>query len=71
MARPPEQAAARRASPSAAGPLADRCVPGRIGQGIVYLVFFWTFIPAVIGFIDDIWYLTMTDREFWARYPDR
>ena len=44
---------------------------GKIGQGVVYLVFFWTFIPALIGFIEGIWYLTMSDVEFWSRYPGR
>lgn len=44
---------------------------GKIGQGVVYLVFFWTFIPAIIGFIEGIWYLTMSDQEFWSRYPGR
>jgi hypothetical protein len=42
---------------------------GKIGQGIVYLLFFWTLIPAIIGFIEGIWYLTMSDAEFGWRYP--
>ena len=41
---------------------------GRIGQGILYLIFFWTFIPAVVGFIEGIIYLTMSDQEFEAKY---
>lgn len=44
---------------------------GRTGQGIVYLLFCWTLIPAVIGFFEGIWYLTMSDREYAARYPAR
>jgi len=42
---------------------------GKIGQGIIYLVFFWTAIPAIIGFIEGILYLTMSDAEFQQRYP--
>ena len=42
---------------------------GQIGLGIVYLLFCWTFIPALIGFIEGILYLTMTDQEFARRYP--
>jgi TM2 domain-containing membrane protein YozV/ribosomal protein L40E len=41
---------------------------GRIGQGILYLVFFWTFIPAIVGFIEGIIYLTMSDQTFNAKY---
>jgi TM2 domain-containing membrane protein YozV len=41
---------------------------GRAGQGILYLFFFWTFIPGFIGFIEGIVYLTMGDAEFNAKY---
>jgi TM2 domain-containing membrane protein YozV len=41
---------------------------GRIGQGILYLVFFWTFIPALVGFVEGIIYLTMSDQAFEAKY---
>jgi TM2 domain-containing membrane protein YozV len=41
---------------------------GRTGQGIVYLLFFWTFIPAVVGFIEGIYYLTLSDADFAAKY---
>ena len=44
---------------------------GKIAQGVLYLVFCWTFIPAIVGFIEGIWYLTMSDQEFWSRYPSR
>lgn len=37
---------------------------GNIGLGIVYLLFFWTFIPAIIGFIEGIIYLVQSDEEF-------
>jgi TM2 domain-containing membrane protein YozV len=41
---------------------------GRIGQGIIYLLFCWTFIPMLIGLIEGIVYLTMTDDKFNAKY---
>lgn len=41
---------------------------GEVGLGVVYLVFVWTFIPALIGFIEGIIYLTMSDEAFAARY---
>jgi TM2 domain-containing membrane protein YozV len=41
---------------------------GRGGQGVLYLIFFWTFIPGFIGFIEGIVYLTMNDIEFNAKY---
>jgi TM2 domain-containing membrane protein YozV/ribosomal protein L40E len=41
---------------------------GRIWQGIFYLVFCWTFIPAIIGFIEGIIYLAMSEQSFEAKY---
>lgn len=41
---------------------------GRGGQGMLYLIFFWTFIPAFVGFIEGIMFLTMSDAEFNAKY---
>jgi TM2 domain-containing membrane protein YozV len=41
---------------------------GKVGMGILYLVFFWTCIPAVIGLIEGIIYLTMSDEEFMQKY---
>lgn len=41
---------------------------GRIGLGILYLVFCWTFIPAVIAFIEFILLLIMSDEEFNRKY---
>jgi TM2 domain-containing membrane protein YozV len=37
---------------------------GNAGLGILYLLFFWTFIPAIIGFIEGIIYLVQSDEEF-------
>ena len=41
---------------------------GNIMLGLLYLVFFWTFIPAVIAFIEFIIYLTMSDEAFAQKY---
>jgi len=41
---------------------------GRIGQGILYTLFFWTTIPAWLGLIEGIIYLTMDDEQFWQKY---
>lgn len=38
------------------------------GQGILYLCFFWTGIPAILGLIEGILYLTKSDEEFAQRY---
>jgi len=43
---------------------------GDTGLGILYLCFFWTFIPALVGFIEGILYLTKTDEEFQQQYVD-
>jgi TM2 domain-containing membrane protein YozV len=41
---------------------------GRPGAGILYLIFFWTFIPAIVAFIEGIIYLTMSEEKFDAKY---
>ena len=41
---------------------------GRIGSGILYLLFCWTFIPSFIAMIEGIIYLTMSDVEFSRKY---
>ncbi|MFW9831101.1 MAG: NINE protein [Candidatus Thorarchaeota archaeon] len=41
------------------------------GQGIIYLLFCWTFIPAIISFFEAIYYWTRSDQEFAQKYdPD-
>ena len=45
---------------------------GSWGWFIVYLLFFWTFIPGMIAFCEGISFLSMTDEEFDRRYaPDK
>ena len=41
---------------------------GRPSLGILYAMFFWTFIPGVIAFIEFIILITMTDEAFAATY---
>ncbi len=41
---------------------------GDTGLGVLYLCFFWTGIPALVGIIEGILYLTKTDEEFQQRY---
>jgi len=43
---------------------------GDTGLGILYLCFFWTGIPAIVGLIEGILYLTKTDAEFRRAYVD-
>ena len=38
------------------------------GMGILYLCFSWTFIPALVGLIEGILYLTKSDVEFERKY---
>ncbi|MGC0865943.1 NINE protein [Pantoea agglomerans] len=41
---------------------------GKIGQGFLYLIFCWTFIPAFIAFIEFILYLCQSDDDFARKY---
>jgi len=41
---------------------------GQVGQGILYMLFFWTFIPAFIALIEAIILLTQSDEAFAARF---
>jgi TM2 domain-containing membrane protein YozV len=34
------------------------------GWGILYLLFCWTFIPAIVGFVQGLFFLNMSDGEF-------
>lgn len=37
---------------------------GNTWRGVLYLAFFWTYIPALIGFIEGIMLLTQSDEDF-------
>ncbi len=41
---------------------------GKIGWGIVYLLFCWTGIPSIAGLIEGILYLTASDETFQEKY---
>lgn len=41
---------------------------GRVGWGIVYLLFSWTGIPMVLGWIEGIIYFSMSDKAFETKY---
>ncbi|MBU9816947.1 zinc-ribbon domain and TM2 domain-containing protein [Rahnella sp. C60] len=41
---------------------------GKIGQGFLYLIFCWTFIPSIIAFIEFIIYLCDSDENFAKKY---
>ena len=36
--------------------------------GVLYLVFCWTFIPSIIGFLEGLAYLSHSDEAFQKRY---
>lgn len=38
------------------------------GVGIIYLIFFWAYIPGIIAFIEFIIFLTMSQEEFDRKY---
>ena len=40
---------------------------GKIGMGILYLIFCWTGIPAFVALIEGIIYLTESDEKFASR----
>ncbi len=41
---------------------------GQTGTGVLYLVFCWTWIPAIIALIEFILFLTMSDEAFNQKY---
>lgn len=36
--------------------------------GLVYLLFCWTYIPAIIALVEGILYFSATDNEFQVKY---
>ena len=41
---------------------------GRTGMGLIYLVFCWTFVPAIISLVEGIQFLSMSESEFAMKY---
>ncbi|HSJ36872.1 MAG TPA: TM2 domain-containing protein [Planococcus sp. (in: firmicutes)] len=44
---------------------------GKPGVGLIYLLFFWTGIPAVIGIIEGIIYLLSSEEDFQRKHGKR
>lgn len=44
---------------------------GQIGMGVLYLVFCWTGIPVIVGFIEGIVYLCSNDHNFQVKHRVR
>lgn len=42
--------------------------PNETKRGLVYLAFFWTAIPAIVGFIEGILFLLMPEEKFQERF---
>jgi len=41
---------------------------GRISWGVIYILLSWTFIPGIVGLIEGIIYLIMSEEAFDAKY---
>ena len=41
---------------------------GNTGLGLLYLLFCWTFIPAIVAFVEFLVFLFMSDQEFDQKY---
>ncbi|AJK89913.1 membrane protein [Lysinibacillus sp. A1] len=44
---------------------------GKVFQGILYLVFCWTYIPVIISFIEGIIYLLSSEHNFSVKHRVR
>jgi TM2 domain-containing membrane protein YozV len=42
---------------------------GKKGMGLLYLLFFWTLIPAVAGLVEGLMYLFADPADFADRHP--
>jgi len=43
---------------------------GNTLRGVLYLLLCWTFIPAIVAFVEGIILLTMSDDAFLAKYSN-
>lgn len=41
---------------------------GRPWWGLTYIIFSWAFIPLILGFLEGIIYLLMSDKSFEQKY---
>lgn len=44
---------------------------GKPVQGILYLIFCWTWIPLTLGLIEGIMYLAMSEQDFQEKYGNQ
>ncbi|BAW96439.1 hypothetical protein NIES970_13670 [[Synechococcus] sp. NIES-970] len=44
---------------------------GEIGWGIVYAIFFWTYIPTIAGFVEAIFLVGMSQEHFDQKYNSK
>lgn len=44
---------------------------GQTIWGIIYLIFCWTYIPSLLGFIEGIIYFCMSDEKFDEKYNNQ
>lgn len=44
---------------------------GQTGKGILYLIFCWTYIPSILGFIEGLMILCSNDENFQIKYKCR
>ncbi|MFB6138662.1 MAG: NINE protein [Halobacteriaceae archaeon] len=49
---------------------AHKFYQGRVGLGLLYLCFFWTAIPALLGLIEGILILVADPQEYEEKYAD-
>lgn len=47
---------------------AHRFYLGQTKLGLLYLAFFWTLIPGIVGVLEGIWYLLMSEQDFQWKY---
>ena len=41
---------------------------GKTGWGVLYLIFSWTGIPFIVGFIEGVRYIFMSSDDFYSKY---
>lgn len=44
---------------------------GKPALGILYLLFFWTYVPAIVALVELITYLVIGEAKFRERYWDK
>ena len=44
---------------------------GQVGMGLLYLVFCWTGIPAIVALVEAILYLLASDEDFQKKYVNK